>query len=54
MDFGLNKTPVEIIKEDAFGGTYYREIYFNVNEKWYKISWKKFDQLKNIDQKYYC
>ena len=21
MDFGANKTPVEIIKEDAFGGT---------------------------------
>ena len=23
MDFGTNKTPVEIIKEGAFGGTYF-------------------------------
>ena len=22
--------------------------------KWYTKSWKEFDQLKNIDQKYYC
>ena len=22
--------------------------------KWYKNSWKEFDVLKNIDQKYYC
>ena len=25
-----------------------------MNEKWYKKSWKEFNQLKNIDQKYYC
>ena len=25
-----------------------------VNEKWYKESWKEFEQLKNIDQKHYC
>ena len=50
MDFGANKTPIEVIKEDAFGGTYFRDIYSGVNEKWYK----KFDQLKNIDQKFYC
>ena len=25
MNFGTNKTPVEIIKEGAFGGTYFRE-----------------------------
>ena len=23
-------------------------------EKWYRKSWKEFDQAKNIDQKYYC
>ena len=23
MDFGANKTPVEVIKEGAFGGTYF-------------------------------
>ena len=27
MDFGGNKTPVEVIKEGAFGGTYLRDIY---------------------------
>ena len=36
MDFG------------AFGGTYFRDIYSNVNGKWYKKSWKKFDQSKQI------
>ena len=54
MDFGANKTPVEVIKEGAFRGTYFRDIYSNVNDKWYKKSWKEFNQLKNIDQKYYC
>ena len=38
MDFGTNKTPVEIINEEAFGGTYFRDIYFDVNGKWYKNS----------------
>ena len=28
-------------------------IYSGVNRKWYKKSWKEFDQLKNIDQQYY-
>ena len=54
MDFDANKTPVEIIKEGAFGGTYFRDIYSGVNGKWYRKSWKKFDELKNIDPKYYC
>ena len=54
MDFGANKISVEIIKEGAFGGTYFRDIYSNVNGKWYKNSWKEFNQLKNIDQNYYC
>ena len=53
MDFGPNKTPVEVIKEGAFGGTYFRDIYSSVTEKWYKKSWKELDQLKIIDQKYY-
>ena len=53
MDFGTNKTPVEIIKEGAFGGAYFRDIYSGVNDKWYKNSWKEFDVLKDIDQKYY-
>ena len=25
-----------------------------VNNKWYRKSWKEFDQLEDIDQKYYC
>ena len=54
MDFGVNRTPVEVMKEGAFVGTYFKDIYSGVNEKWYKKSWKEFDQLKNIDQKYYC
>ena len=53
MDFGTNKTPVEIIKEGAFTGTYFRDIYSGVNDKWYKNSWKEFDELKNIDERYY-
>ena len=54
MDFGVNKTPVEVIKEGTFGGTYFRDVYSGVTGKWYKKSWKEFNQLKNIDQKYYC
>ena len=47
-------TPVEIIREGAFGGVYFRDIYSSVNGKWYKKSRKEFDQLKNIDQKFHC
>ena len=54
MDFTPNKTPIKIIKEGAFGGTYFRDIYSGINEKWYKNSWKEFDQLKNIDAKFYA
>ena len=54
MDFGANKTPVEITKEGTFDGTYFRDIYSGINKKWYNKSWKEFNQLKNIDQKFYC
>ena len=53
MNFSPNKTPIEIIKEGAFGGTYFRDIYSNINKKWYKNSWKEFAYLKNIDAKFY-
>ena len=33
MDFCANKTPIEVLKEGAFGGTYFRDIYSSVNEK---------------------
>ena len=48
MKFGTNKTTVEVIKEGAFGVTYYRDIYSGINEKWYKKPWKEFDKLKNL------
>ena len=54
MKFVANKTSVEMIKEGVFGGTYFRDIYSGINGKWYRKSWKEFDHLKNIDQKYYC
>ena len=54
MDFGANKTPIEVIREDVFGGTYFRDIYSGIHGKQYKKSWKEFDQLKDVDQKFYC
>ena len=35
MKFGATKRPVEVIKEGAFGGTYFRDIYSDINGKWY-------------------
>ena len=34
MSFNPNKTPIEIIKEVAFGRTYFRDIYSSINSKW--------------------
>ena len=48
MNFCTNKTAIEVIKERAFGGTYFRDIYSGINDKWYE-----FDDLKNDPQKYY-
>ena len=48
MSFSPNKTPIEIIKEGTFGGTYFRDIYSGIHEKWFKNSWKKFNQLECI------
>ena len=48
MNFSPNKIPIEIIKE---GGTYFRDVYSNINKKWYKNSWKEFIHLKNIETK---
>ena len=52
MDFSANKTPLEVIKEGVFGGTYFRDIYYGFSGKWYKKSWKELDQLKDFDQKF--
>ena len=54
MNFSTNKTPIEIIKEGALGGTYFGDIYSGVNKKWYKNSLKEFVHLKNIDAKFYA
>ena len=54
MNFSPNKTPLEITKEGGFGGTYFRDIYSGINEKWCKNSWKEFVPLKNIDAKLYA
>ena len=54
MTFGTNKTPAEVIKEEEFGRTYFRDIYSGINGKWYTQSRKKFDELKNVYKKYYC
>ena len=54
MDFRPNITPIEVIKKEAFGGTYCRDIYFSVTDEWYKNLWKELNVLNDIDQKYYC
>lgn len=47
MKFATNKTSIQIIKEELFGGTYFRDllIYSGVDAKWYRTSWKEFDDL---------
>ena len=54
MNFSPNKTPIEVIREGAFGGTYFRDIFSGINEKWYKKSLKKIVHLKHIDAKFYA
>ena len=53
MESHPNISPVDVIKKGSFGGTYFRDIYSSINDKWYKNSWKEFEELKNIDKKYY-
>ena len=52
MDFGANKTPVEVIKEVVFGGTYFRDIYSAITGKWYKKSWKNSISTKILIRSY--
>ena len=47
MDFRPNITPIEVIKKKLLAELI-------ITNKWYKNSWKEFDVLKDIDQKYYC
>ena len=39
MNIGAKKRPVEVIKKGVFGGTYFGNIYSDVNGKWYRKSW---------------
>ena len=48
MEFHPNISPIDVIKKGAFGGTYFRDIYSNVNNKWYNNSWKEFKELESI------
>lgn len=50
-EFTPDLTPEEIFKEGSFGGTYFRPIYSSVTKKNYKNQHKKYDFLKNIDEK---
>ena len=45
---------MEVIKEAEFGETYFRNSYSCVNGKWFRNSWKEFDDWKSVDNKYYC
>ena len=53
MDFDANKTRTEVIKEGALEQLILETFILVLNGKWYKL-WKEFDELKNIDQNYYC
>ena len=46
MNFIPNKTPIEIIKESAFGGTYFRDIYSGINKKWHKKFMERISSVK--------
>ena len=51
MEFHQNIAPIDVIKKAAFGRTYFRDIYSEVNNKFYKNSWKEFEELNDIDKK---
>ena len=54
MEFHPNISPIDVIKKGDFGGTYFRDIYSKVKNKFDRNSWKEFKELKDIDKKYYC
>ena len=45
MKFQPNISLVDVIKKGAFGGTYFRDIYTSVNNKFDKNSWKEFEKF---------
>ena len=38
MNFSSNKKPIKVIKEGAFVGTCFRDIFSCIDEKWYRKS----------------
>ena len=54
MKFNPNISPIYVTRKVAFGGTYFRNNYSNVNNIFYKNSWKESNELENIDKKYGC
>ena len=46
--------PTEVIKEGSYVGNYFRDICSGINDKLCRKSWKEFQKLKTIGQKYYC
>ena len=53
-EFRPNKTPSKIINERAFGDTYFRDIFYGVNGKWYRNSWKEFKFLDDVEKNLYA
>ena len=46
MDFGANKTPIEVIKERLFGGTHFRDIILVLMKSGTKIHGKNLNSWK--------
>ena len=53
MGLSPNKASIEIIKDGAFAGSYFRDILILIKKR-YKNWWKEFIHLKNIDPKFYA
>ena len=53
MNFGANKTPIEVIKGGAFRGTCFGDIYSRVNGRWYRKLWRDINDIVSVDSKYY-
>ena len=53
MDFCPNKKPIQIIREGAFGGTYFRDVYSNINKKMVQKFMERI-YSSNIDPKFYA
>ena len=48
MKFQPNISPIDVTKKGAFGGTYFRNIYSNITDKFYKNTWEEFKEFKKI------